>query len=182
MLQWTVTYDGRDITGNTNYIINGERLALETEIIDRQAEPSELRVKFLELNPTPVAMGVDDYPMVSADLVTTPTSGTAPVDVNFYMTSANNTPHFRRLAFRLDTTLASGNTITNHRRGYTNMDPYERFEEGVNMTLPAYGTLNGTNIFHLNVQDVTPPPYNQPPFPPAGATDTHVATVDVTMP
>jgi len=182
ILQWTATYEGRDISGNTNYIIDGERLPLETEIIDRQPEPWELRVKYLDSSAPAVAIGVDDYPLLSATLVTTPASGTLPLTVNFAMTAGNNTPYHRQLAFRLDTVLAGGLTITNHRAGYTNMGPFEWFEDGVNMTMPVLQSLNGVNTFTLNVQDVTPVPYNQPPYPPAGATDTHVTTVTTTIP
>jgi len=37
-------------------------------------------------------------------------------------------------------------------------------------SLPALGTLVGDNIFTLVAEDVTPSPYNQPPYPPAGDT------------
>jgi hypothetical protein len=36
--------------------------------------------------------------------------------------------------------------------------------------IPALGTVIGDNLFALVVEDVTPPPYNQPPYPAAGDT------------
>ncbi len=50
------------------------------------------------------------------------------------------------------------------------------------MHLPAFNPLNGDNVFTLHAQDVTPAPYNQPPYPPAGAKDLHSVTVHVVVP
>lgn len=181
-LQWSALYEGEHATGKTNFEEDGERIALETEIIDRQAVPWELYVNYLDPNAPAVSLGVDLFPTVVADLDVSPTSGTAPMAVNFSMTLANNTGHPRRLAFRVDTLLASGYFIANHRAGYTNVAAYDTFETSVNMNLPALTTLNGTNTFTLVGEDVTPAPYNQPPFPPSGAGDSHSVTVDVVVP
>jgi hypothetical protein len=35
----------------------------------------------------------------------------------------------------------------------------------------------GCNVARLVVEDVTPSPWNQPPYPPAGDTDTDACTV-----
>jgi len=181
-LQWSALYAGEHATGNTNYEVGGERVGLETEIIDRQGAPWELYVTYQEPSSPSVALGVDLFPTVVADLVTTPPAGTAPLTVNFSMTMANNTGYTRRLAFRVDTLLASGYFISNHRAGFTNVPAYELFETSVNMNLPALATLNGTNTFTLTAQDVTPAPYNQPPFPPSGASYSDTSTVSVVVP
>lgn len=181
-LRWSALYNLEQATGNTNYTIDGNRLALETEIIDRQPLPQELRVKYLDPIPPSVALGVDLFPRVVTEIRCSQTSGTAPFTPNFSMTMANNSEDYRKLAFRLDTLLASGYFIASHRTGYTNVAPYGRFETSVNMTLPALQSLNGDNLFTLFTEDVTPAPYNQPPFPPSGARDTHSVTVHVVVP
>ena len=53
----------------------------------------------------------------------------------------------------------------------------ETFATSWMQTLPALGSLVGENVFELHAEDVTPPPYNQPPYPPAGDTDTCTVTV-----
>jgi hypothetical protein len=78
----------------------------------------------------------------------------------------------RRLAGHLDIHLASGAFFPNWRAGFTNVAPMSTFTTTWVQNLPALGALFGTNIFHLVAEDVTPAPYNQPPHPPAGDTDT----------
>jgi hypothetical protein len=46
-----------------------------------------------------------------------------------------------------------------------------------NQTIPALTAVLGSNLFQLVAEDVTPAPYNQPPYPPAGDTDTSSCTV-----
>jgi hypothetical protein len=181
-LRWSALYEGEHATGFTNYVVGGNRISLDTEIIDRQATPRELRVNYLDSAAPLVAMGVDLFPAVVAELRTSQTSGVAPFTVNFGMTVANNSANYRRMAFQVDTRLASGYFIPRHRAGFTNIGPYDRFEISVNMNLPAYSALNGDNRFTLRAEDVTPAPYNQPPFPPSGAGDTHEVTINVTVP
>lgn len=43
--------------------------------------------------------------------------------------------------------------------------------------IPAMGPLVGENTFTLVVEDVTPPPWNLPPYPPAGDTAVSACTV-----
>ncbi len=182
-LQWSALYEGDHATGNTNYIVDGNRIALETEVIDYQPLPRELRVLYAVGATSPsVALGVDLFPQVVAELRSSHTGGTAPLTVIFGMTMANNSEFYRRLAFRLDTMLANGNFLYNHRAGYTNVGPYDRFEASVNMNLPAFSSLHGENTFTLHTEDVTPAPYNQPPFLPAGAHDSSSVTIDVVVP
>ncbi len=74
----------------------------------------------------------------------------------------------RRLAARIDVSLAGGLHISNWRAGYTNLSPGETHETIWTQSLPAQGSLLGINLFELVAQDVTPAPFNQPPYPPAG--------------
>ena len=65
--------------------------------------------------------------------------------------------------------------------GY-NLDPAEVYTAIWNQTLPAIGSLVGNNLFNIIAEDVTPSPYNQPPFEPAGDTDAAVCTVTASSP
>ncbi len=40
------------------------------------------------------------------------------------------------------------------------------------LVIPALGSVIGVNLFELVGEDVTPAPFNQPPYPPAGDTAT----------
>jgi hypothetical protein len=46
-----------------------------------------------------------------------------------------------------------------------------------NQNIPNFGILVGDNLFTLVAEDVTPAPYNQPPYLPAGDTDINACTV-----
>ncbi len=74
--------------------------------------------------------------------------------------------------------LAGGGFYSNWRAGFTNVAAGDRYISFWNQSIPALGTLVGDNIFTLVCEDVTPAPYNQPPYPPAG--DAATATCAVT--
>ena len=76
----------------------------------------------------------------------------------------------RRMAAHLDVTLANGGYFPNWRAGYTNILAGEGYFTVWIQGVPALGTLIGDNLILLAVEDVTPAPYNQPPYPPAGDT------------
>ena len=44
-------------------------------------------------------------------------------------------------------------------------------------TFPATGAVIGNNVFTLMAEDVTPSPYNQPPYAPAADTDFDICAV-----
>jgi hypothetical protein len=48
--------------------------------------------------------------------------------------------------------------------------------------MPAIGSVIGANTFTLMAEDVTPAPYNQPPYPPAGSTCSRTHFVVATPP
>ena len=106
-----------------------------------------------------------------------PDSGTLPFTSGFWLTMTNLTAENRRAAGRIDVLPAGGSPITNWRAGWTNLAPLEVFTTSWNQSLPALGSLVGGNIFTLTGADVTPPPWNQPPYAPAGDTDTAAVTV-----
>ncbi len=115
------------------------------------------------------------YPLldtVTADLSCVPDSGVLPIATQFSVTLGNVVDSHRTVAGRINLTLASGATYQSWRAGYTNLGPTETFVTAWQQTLPALGSLVGENVFELDAEDVTPPPYNQPPYPPAGDTAT----------
>jgi hypothetical protein len=83
----------------------------------------------------------------------------------------------RRIAGRIDITLANGQSIGNWRAGSTNVNEGGSRVINWNTMLPALGSLIGDNVFDLLAEDVTPAPFNQPPYPPAGDTATASCTV-----
>jgi len=110
---------------------------------------------------------------VQANLVCFPESGTLPFTGLMWMTMGSETEYMlRRLAGRIDVDLGGGGAIANWRAGWTNLSPGGLFFQTWNQRFPALPSLVGENVFQFTVEDVTPPPYNQPPYPPAGQTAT----------
>jgi len=83
----------------------------------------------------------------------------------------------RRMAARININLASGASVSNWRGGYTNIAAGASYVTTWNQNFPALGSLVGDNEFVLVAEDVTPAPFNQPPYPPAGDADSHICTV-----
>jgi hypothetical protein len=108
---------------------------------------------------------------VGAAMNCTPDAGTLPLATGFEVTMTNHsTASARRIAGRLNVTLANGQNIPNWRAGYTTVAAGGTFATSWNTTLPAMPFLVGANSFELVVEDVTPAPYNQPPYPASGDT------------
>lgn len=120
--------------------------------------------------------------LVAADLTLSPASGVLPFAVSVGAGFQNLTGHPRRVAGRLDVILGGGSVVTGYRGGYTNLSPGEMFSAGWTQSLPATGALVGDNEFVFQLCDVTPAPFNQPPYPGAGDTDTSRSTVTAAAP
>ncbi len=114
---------------------------------------------------------------VTADLGCVPDSGVLPFTSQFSVTLGNVVEYHRTIAGRINVILAGGASYQNWRAGYTNLGPNETFVTAWMQTLPALESLVGANVFELHVEDVTPTPYNQPPYPPSGDIDTATCTV-----
>ena len=115
--------------------------------------------------------------------VVTPALGTLPFSTGHQVTISNlDSTTTRRMAARIHVTLGDGGQIGNWRAGYTNILPSAQFQIQWLTWLPALGTLLGENSFRLVVADVTPAPYNQPPYQPAGDTDSAAAMVNALAP
>ncbi len=117
--------------------------------------------------------------VVSATLSCLPASGTVPFSSHFTVGLSNTYDMIpRTIAGRLDVTLASGAFYSNWRSGFTNVAPGASFISEWNTTFPMLFTVIGSNSFLLSAQDITAAPYNQPPYLPAGDTDTASCAVE----
>ncbi len=121
---------------------------------------------------------LDTMATVDADLACQPSIGTLPFVTQMWVTLDNlYAGQTRRVAARLDVQLAGGASFPGWRAGYTNLGPGGSYSTSWNQSLPALGTLVGDNVFALAAEDVTPAPYNQPPYPASGDTGTASCTV-----
>jgi len=120
---------------------------------------------------------------VGCDYSITPASGTVPFQIQHAVTLTNNyAGQIRRIAGRLDVSLGGGTSVSNWRSGYTNIAALGSHVTTFNVSIPAYGSVIGDNTFTLVAEDITPAPYNQPPYPASGDTCTDVRTVTAYAP
>ena len=119
--------------------------------------------------------GIIDTVSVTLDAV--PDSGTLPFVSQFTAQLINLTTENRRAAGRIDVVVGNGTSYSNWRAGWTNLDPGEVFSQSWNQNFPGLATVVGSNVFTITGVDVTPAPYNQPPYAASGDTATDVVTV-----
>jgi len=119
---------------------------------------------------------------ISVALDAVPDAGTVPFTSQFTATISNLTSETRRAAGRIDLVIGNGSSYGNWRSGYTNLSSGEVFTQVWNQVFPGAQAVVGSNVFTIIGVDVTPPPYNQPPYNPDGDTDTDVLTVTATSP
>ena len=108
---------------------------------------------------------------ISAVIGCVPGSGTLPYTVQLWPQLCNEDNITRRIAGHIDINIGNGTDYFNWRAGFTNVSVGNCYTAIVGVNLPAFGSLAGTNTFTLVAEDVTPAPYNQPPYSPAGDTD-----------
>jgi len=115
---------------------------------------------------------------VSASLSCLPNSGIVPFNTSMQVTLNNEfAGQNRRVAAQLDALLASGASYPAWRSGSTNIAAGGNFITSWNQAIPALGLVIGENVFTLRAEDVTPAPFNQPPYPAAGDTGSSTCTV-----
>jgi hypothetical protein len=120
---------------------------------------------------------------VAAGFSCTPGSGVVPFTTSMWASLDNlYTGQLRRVAARINVVTGGGGSFNNWRSGFTNIAAGGNYTTSWNQSIPALGALLGTNTFTLQAQDVTPSPYNQPPYPPAGDTDSAACTVEAIAP
>lgn len=120
---------------------------------------------------------------IAADLTCLPPYGLVPFTTTMTVTLSNlYTGQIRRIAGHIDVTLANSQSFANWRSGFTNVAAGSSYVSSWGTNLPAVGSVIGDNVFELIAEDVTPYPYNQPPYPPAGDTELDICTVTGIMP
>jgi len=120
---------------------------------------------------------------VAADLTCQPGTGTLPLTTVMTLELRNlSLEHRRTIAARIDVTTAGALSFPGWRRGWTNLAPGAGYATGWSQAIPALGSMVGTSTFTLVAEDVTPAPWNQPPYPPAGQTAASHCTVTGTAP
>ncbi len=119
-----------------------------------------------------------DFLTLRAGLTCQPAWGTIPFVTTMTVTLQNlYAGQLRRLAGRIDVRLASGTNYSIWKAGYANVAPGSSMVVAWNQNIPAVAGVLGDNLFTLYAADVTPSPYNQPPYPASGALDTSECTV-----
>lgn len=78
--------------------------------------------------------------------------------------------------------LADGSSVTGWRAGWSNVAAGGQFLAGWDQDIPALSSLAGINTFTLTTVDVTPAPWNQPPYPASGDEATANCTLSVALP
>ncbi len=123
---------------------------------------------------------------IDCDYTITPTTGTVPFPtthrISLYNLQTGGAVWTRRIAARIAVTIGNGTWFNPWRAGYTNVAPASVFAVQFPLTIPALATLIGNNTFSLTALDVTPAPYNQPPYMPAGSTCTRTTIVVANAP
>lgn len=115
---------------------------------------------------------------VSAWLSCQPSSGTLPFNTLIGLGLDNMlASEYRQVAGWLDVLLGDGTTYPNWRAGYLVLEPDESFSFSWSLQIPGVPAVVGNNTFTLVAADVTPAPYNQPPYSPSGSTDWSRCTV-----
>jgi len=115
---------------------------------------------------------------VEATLDCQPGSGVVPFSTVMSPTLTNNyLSYSRQIAARIDVSLANGTSVSYWRSGYTNVAAGDSFSTSWSQVIPALAKVIGENEFCLVAVDITPPPWNQPPYAPAGDISTDCCTV-----
>jgi len=119
---------------------------------------------------------------VEVGFVCTPSVVTLPATVQMAVSLTNLTNETRQAAARIDVVVGNGTPYTYWRSGYTNLSPAEVYSNAWNQYLPGAQRLVGVNTFTVLGEDVTPAPYNQPPYIPSGDTHSDDCTVTASAP
>ena len=115
--------------------------------------------------------------IIAAELTCVPASGTIPFMVSMTVGLTNQyNGQTRRIAGHIDLQLA-GRLLLQLASGLHQRGSRSDLSSLWVQTIPDLGSVIGTNTFTLVAEDVTPSPYNQPPYPPAGDIDMVSCTV-----
>lgn len=113
-------------------------------------------------------------------IATTPPAGILPAHPRFWLLIRQQTSPAveRTAAINIGLRAAGGPYYPNWRTGTATITPDVDTLEIWNMVLPDSWSMVGENQLLLRLVDITPPPYNLPPYQPSGgtATDTFIFT------
>jgi len=108
----------------------------------------------------------------------TPAGGTLPFIEHFSISLTNlYSGLFRIVDARISALLAGGQFYPAWKAGRVFIAAGETFSAAFYQSIPDLPAVTGDNIFTLSAQDTTPSPYNQPPYPPSGDTDSQICMV-----
>jgi len=114
---------------------------------------------------------------VDTSLAASPSSATLPFSSMMCADVINVTSFHRGSVGRLNVWLPGGQYYANYRGGSSTLSPLETWSTCWSQWFPDLPTLEGDIRFQLVVFDVTPSPYNQPPYPGSGDMATDQCTV-----
>jgi hypothetical protein len=79
---------------------------------------------------------------------------------------------------RLEAQLSDGTLFENWRSADVVLDDVEQRTYSWIQDLPAHPGLAGENVFRLRATDISPAPFNQPPYPASGCTGSAECAVE----
>lgn len=97
-----------------------------------------------------------------------PLNNTLPATVKTCVNICNLVDSPRTVDGRIDIWLGGGTPLHEWRFRAVELAPWETWDNCWNNQLQNLQSLEDKNIARLRVVDVTPPPFNQPPYPPSG--------------
>jgi len=94
-----------------------------------------------------------------------PTIGILPFSTIMSISNTNEYPYFTRvISSSVNVTLPNGSQIPNWKSGYGNYQAFETKLTSWNQAIPDLPSFVGDSLYELVSVDVTPAPYNQPPY------------------
>lgn len=120
---------------------------------------------------------------VFAQYSCSPSSGRVPFTTQMSTVMTNSyTELTRRISAVINVRLANGGSIANWRAGFTNLGPQQSYQASWAQYIPAVASMIGTSYFTMRAEDVTPAPYNHPPYPSSGDVDLATCSVTASLP
>ncbi len=115
---------------------------------------------------------------VSSQMSCTPFRGTLPFTSTMTVNLVNNLEdQARTAAGHIDLSLGNGVNYANWRSGWVDLDPAGWTHQSWNQQIPSHFAFRGNSEWRLVVEDVTPAPYNQPPYLASGDISSRVCTI-----
>jgi hypothetical protein len=105
---------------------------------------------------------------IGATVTCDPQFNTLPATVNICVDIINLVDSPRTVDGRIDVWLGNGDPLYEWRFRAIKLPPNGTWDRCWNNEMTDLQTLKDKNIVRLHVVDVTPPPFNQPPYPPSG--------------